>query len=338
MTLRAVACAALLSLTAMPAVAADQALVDAAKREGQVVWYTTQRAPFPGAVADAFRAKYGVEVKFAIYSAAEVPLRVSNEGKAGNQQADVFDGTEGVPSLKLEGLVLKWQPDSAKRLAPQFVDPNGYWVATNVYVLSPAFNTNLVPKGSEPKTFEDLLDPRWKGKMVWSATPTMTGPGGFIGAVLDRFGEEKGMDYLRKLHAQNITPILGSPATLNQVVTGEFPIALHVFSGQVADAMGKGVPISWIPMEPAVALLAVVGQPVNAPYPNAGKLLMDFLVSPEGQQIYAQHGHIGVDPAAKAKDAELRPDGIKYRAIYFSPDQIAQLAPRYAGIFRDIFR
>lgn len=318
--------------------AADQALIEAAKREGELTWYTTQRPPFANAAAAAFEAKYAIKVNQATYTSSDVALRISNEGRGGSPQADIFDGTEGVSALKKEGLVLQWQPDSAKRLPAQYVDPNGYWVAANIYVLSPAFNKDLVPKGGEPRTLDDLLDPKWQGKMVWSSTPTVSGSIGFIGLILTEFGDKKGTEYLHKLAAQNITPILGSPATLNQVVTGEYAIALHVFTGQVADAAAKGAPVAWIPMAPALALFAVIGLPKGAPHPNAGKLMMDFLLSEEGQQIYARYGYITVDPNVPPQDPSLRPDGMHYRALYFTPDQIADLLPKFSSVYQDIFR
>src|ERR1700754_1415381 len=130
-----------------PGRAADQALIDAAKREKQLTWYTTQRPPFAIAAAEAFRAKYGITVDHATYTSADVSLRIANEGRAGAMRADIFDGSDGVATLKAEGLVAQWLPESVQRLPQQFHDPNRYWVASNTYILSPAFNTGLVQRG-----------------------------------------------------------------------------------------------------------------------------------------------------------------------------------------------
>ena len=111
----------------------------------------------------------------------------------------MFDGTVTVVPLKKEGYVLKWMPDAAKDWPAEFRDPEGYWVATNIYVLTPAFNTKLIPPGSEPKTYQALLDPKYRGKMVWGASLSISAASGFIGTVLDEMGEDKGMAYLRAI-------------------------------------------------------------------------------------------------------------------------------------------
>ncbi len=119
-------------------------------------------------------------------------------------QADIFDGTSPTPPLKRAGLVQQWIPPSAELLPPQYVDRDHYWAATNLYVLTPGFNTELVPKGTEPKTYRDLLDPKWKGKMAWNSSPQTSAGPGFIGTVLADMGDEKGLAYLHDLSEQNI--------------------------------------------------------------------------------------------------------------------------------------
>ena len=80
-----------------------------------------------------------------------------------------------------------------------YKDPDGYWIASNLYINTPGYNTALVPKGTEPQTYQDLLDPKWHGKMAWNALPSTSGGVGFVGTVLAEMGEEKGMAYLREL-------------------------------------------------------------------------------------------------------------------------------------------
>ena len=321
-----------------PALAADQALVDAAKREGRVVWYTTQRPPFAIAAAEAFQAKYGIAVEHATYTSADVSLRIANEGRSGNMRADVFDGSDGVGSLKAEGLVDQWLPDSAKRLPGRFYDANGYWVASNTYILSPAFNTALIPNNGQPKSYEDMLDPKWKGRMVWSTTPTMSGAAGFIGLVLRVYGEEKGLDFLKKLAGQKAMSVMGGPAALNQLVTSEAAFDIHVFTRQVIDQAQKGAPVDWIPEMPALAVFAVIGRPKGAPHPNAGKLLMDFLVTKEGQEIYSKFGYVAVDPDIPLEDERMREAALDRNAHYFSPDEVLDSLPRFVKIYQEIFR
>jgi iron(III) transport system substrate-binding protein len=166
----------------------------------------------------------------------------------------------------------------------------------------------------------------------------MSGAPGFIALALTQLGEEKGVAFLHKLAAQKLTSVMGGPAALNQIVTSEYPIDLHVFTRQVIDAAHKGAPVDWIPTMPALAVFAVIGLPKKAPHPNAGKLLMDFLLSREGQEIYARFGYVAVDPDIPLEDPRMRAAGIDRSAHYFSPDQIAEQLPKFTKIYQDIFR
>ncbi len=235
--------------------AADQAMIDAAKKDERVTWYTTQIIDqFARPAAEAFEKKYGIKVDYLRTDSSELALRIVNEARAGKVQADIFDGTSPTPALKREGLVKQWIPPSAELLPPQYRDRDRYWAATNLYVLTPGFNTELVPKGTEPKTYQDLLDPKWKGKMVWNSAPQTSAGPGFIGTVLADMGEDKGMDYLRALAKQNVTSVkVSARQVLDQVIAGEYSIALQIFNNHAVISAQQGAPSAWIPMNPALA-------------------------------------------------------------------------------------
>ena len=164
------------------AFAIDSAVIDAAKREGEVVWYSTQIInQLVRPLAAAFENKYGIKVRYTRANANEVAVKILGESRAGRPQVDVFDGTSTVVPLKQEGFVLQWQPDAAKAYPDIYKDPQGYWIASNLYINTPSYNTSLVAPGSEPRTYQDLLDPKWRGKMAWNALPSASGGVGFIG-------------------------------------------------------------------------------------------------------------------------------------------------------------
>jgi len=176
--------AAAVSVVAGSAEAADPALIDAAKKEGEVVWYTTQIiGQLVRPVSAAFEKKYGIKVRSTRANSTELSVKIINESRAGKPQSDVFDGTSTVVPLKKEGYVLQWLPDPAKAYPALYKDPEGYWVANNLFFLTPGFNTALVPKGTEPRSYQALLDPKWRGKIAWSTSPTSSGGPGFIGTV-----------------------------------------------------------------------------------------------------------------------------------------------------------
>ena len=318
--------------------AADAALVDAAKKEGRVTWYTVQIADqIVRPIISGFERKYGIHVDFVRANSAQLSVRLSNEAKAGQVRASVFDGTGATVALKRENLVEKWVPDAD--LPKHLFDPEGYWIACNYYVNTPGFNTDLVPRGSEPKIFEDLLDPKWKGKMAWNVQPSISAGQGFVGSVLIAWGEEKARAYFAKLAKQNIAPLqVSGRQVLDLVIAGEFPIGLQIFNNHAFISASKGAPVDWIKMQPPLITYAVMSVPKGAPSPNAGKLLIDYIVSLEGQKIFADAGELPVHPSVKLRDPTLVPDGVAFKGTFLTPEELdARLVP-WTKIFDEYFR
>ena len=321
--------------------AADATLIAAAKREGEVVWYSTQIiSQLVRPVTAAFEKKYpGIKVRSTRANATETAVKILNEGKAGRIQADVFDGTTTVVSLKQAGYVLKWLPDASKDYPDDLKDPEGYWIANNIFIITPAFNTGLVPRGSEPKTYQDLLDPKWRGKMAWNGFPTPSGIGGFVGTVLAEMGEEKGRAYLRELAKQNIAPLPGSAReVLDHAIAGEYAIALQIFNHHAVISAKKGAPVDWIKMEPATGNLSTISVLKNAPHPNAAKLLADFIISKEGQEVFRAADYITAHPQVPASVPTLKPKEGNFRVRFFTPEQTEENMPKWKQVSDEIFR
>ncbi len=319
--------------------AADAALIEAAKKDGSVTWYTTQIVnQIAAPIADAFEKKYGVKVNYVRADNNEVILRLNSEAKAGKVQGDVFDGTVAT-SLIRDGLVLQWQPDSVKAMPKDYQDPQGYWVATNLYVHTPGINTALVPKGQEPKTHQDFLDPKWKGKMVWAARQASSAAPGFIGSVFADMGEEKGKAFLRELAKQNVAALgVSARQVLDQVIAGEYSIALNIFNNHATISAEQGAPSAWLPINPGLAVFSIAAITKNGPHQNAAKLLLDYLVSEEGQKIYSAANYISVHPNVPPKDPSLRPDGAKFKAIFVQPDEVEAKVAEWWKVYQEIFR
>ena len=336
---------AALALVAMalmmgPLKAADPALVAAAKKEGEVIWYTTQIVnQLVRPVAAAFEKKYGIKVRATRANATETAVKILNEAKANRLQADLFDGTTTVVPLKAENLVLQWLPDEAKAYPAQVKDPDGYWVANNLFVITPGFNTSLIPKGKEPRTYQDLLNPSLRGKMAWNGFPTSSGGGGFIGTVLTEMGQEKGMVYLRELAKQKIANLPGSAReVLDHVIGGEYSLALQIFNHHAVISAKKGAPVDWIPMEPATVTLSTLSVLKQAPHLNAAKLLADFIISREGQEVFARADYLPAHPEVPASVPTLKPDVGMFRAHFFTPEQTEENMPKWNVVLRDLFR
>jgi iron(III) transport system substrate-binding protein len=342
MHLRLARCAAFsaaLGVSCAPAVAADQALIDAARKDGQALWYTSLIIDqFVRPAAAAFEKKYGIKVEFVRGDASELAARLYNEAQGGHTQADIFDGTVVTVSLKKQNLVAKWSPESAARLPKEYVDPDGYWVSTNIYVNTPGYNTNLVPKGSEPTTYEALLDPKWRGKIAWGSTSQVSAAPGFVAMALRTMGEPKGMEYLQALSKQNVASLsVSARQVLDQVIAGEYAIALQIFNNHAVISASQGAPVAWIPMNPVMYTPSTFAIMKDAPHPNAARLLLDFLVSSDGQQIFRDADYLPVDPAIPPRDPSLRPDGVKLKGLFFSPEDIDAGLPKWTDIYKKLF-
>ncbi len=330
----------LFALAFSSAAVADETLVAAAKREGQVVWYTSQIInQLAQPVADAFAKQYGIKAQIVRADAAEITLRIINEAKANALQADIFDGTAAAPPLKRAGLVMAWQPDIAKTFPHQYVDKDGFWTATNLYIIAPSFNTDLVKRGTEPNVWEDLLDPKYKGKIAVSRGASTSGGAGLVGTVLHDMGKEKGLDFLQKLAGQNVTPIGSSARTVtDQVMQGEFAIGLMMSNNQPVSSARLGAPVDTLKWSSSLAAMNAAAVLKGSPHPNAAKLLLEFLVSEAGQQIFANADYLPVNPAVPAKEKRLTPEGGNFKAFYLTPEEVDEQIGEWDKIFKGLFK
>jgi ABC-type Fe3+ transport system substrate-binding protein len=327
-------------LASAPGCAADAALVAAAKREGKVVWYTTlivNQAIRP--LKEAFEKNYpGIELQYARADESPTAAKILAEAQAGRLQADVFDGLSSMVPLKRAGIVTPYIPPSAGLIPAELKDRDGYWIAILLYVFSPGINTTLVPKDSAPKTYQDLLDPRWRGKMAWNPG-SMAGAIGFVGSTLISMGDARGMDYLKALAGQRIVNIeASSRAILDQVIAGEYPIGLMMFNHHTVISAQKGAPSDWIKMEPVPVALDAVGIVKDSPHPNAAKLLVDFLTSEEGQKVLQKADYLPSMPRVPAMKVGLRPEDGGFKATFLRPDEIHDRIPGWIKIVSDLFK
>lgn len=319
----------------------DPALLDAARQEGQVVWYTgliVNQIVRP--MAEAFQKKYpGIEVRYSRASDTETAVKILNEGRAHRIQADVFDATNAIFPLLDAKLVAAYPPKAAAHYPAELKDPNGYWTATNLYFLTVAANTNLVKPDEMPRAFADLLDPRWKGQMAWTSELAPQGPPGFIHNVLTVMGEQSGMDYLRRFAAQEPVFVAASPrAVLDQVIAGEYKMGVMMYNHHAAISAGKGAPVQWLKIEPLVGLQSIIGILKDAPHPSAARVLEEFILSADGQRVMADNDYLPADPDVPARIAELKPEAGHFKVNLIPPQMVHDDLPQWRTIFHEVFR
>jgi ABC-type Fe3+ transport system substrate-binding protein len=319
----------------------DPKLIEAAKLEGQVVWYTTLVVnQIVRPLIQAFEQKYpGIKVNFVPANWQEVAQRVVNEGKAGNVKGDLFDAAAAFYPIRAAGFVERYIPKASANYPAEFKDPSGLWNANIIQILTPAINTNMVSAKDAPKTLEDLLDPKWREKMAWVNARGLGGPPGFVASVLMAMGKDKGMDYLRKLAKQKIANVPSNQrVVLDQCVAGQYPLVLCIYNYHAAISAADGAPVEWLKLNP-IQTFGPVALVKNSPHPNAAKLLLEFILSEEGQRIHSEAGYIPTHPNVPAKHATLKPAIGKFSVTTISPDMfyLGKESDEWIRIYTSLF-
>jgi iron(III) transport system substrate-binding protein len=191
-------------------------------------------------------------------------------------------------ALRREGLLQEIHSAHHKDHVHFAVPAHREWVATLQHVFVQAYNTNKVSKADVPKTYLDLLAPKWKGKLAIEGDDHE-----WLSSVIADMGHDAGVKFWRDLVARNgLSVRSGHPLLTNLVASGEVPLALTVYQYSVEQAKKKGSPIEWFVIEPAVSITNGVAVPRKAPHPHAALLFYDYLISPQGQRILAKIGYV----------------------------------------------
>lgn len=344
MTRRAVVAAlSLAAAVAMSSCAPKQegdSLYEAAKKEGVVNWYTgLLRQQLVDPLVAGFEARYpGVRVEIVGGQDTELLATIRSQVNAGKLEADLIDGPSMASSIIADGLAEPYVPANAADVPAQYKDADGLWTAPTLFFITTSYNTNLVKAGEEPKTLQDLLDPKWRGKMAWSGELTTAGPVGFIGGILQQMGEEQGTEYLKKLAAQQITTIPDNArVVMNKVIAGDYAIGLATYNHHAAGSKAKGEPIEWMPLEPVVATMARSMLLKGGPHPNSAKLLLDYLFSVEGQQVIREAGYIPSVASLAPKDEALKLNVDTIKVFAPTPAQEAAGMQKWVDLYHQLF-
>ena len=274
------------ALAVLHAAAQTPSLVDAAKKEGTLTLYTTIAEKDLAPIIKPFEDKYGLKVTVWRAGTDKVLQRTVQEARANRNDVDVVHfGSPEMEALAREKILKPVDDPVHKDLMPGSVPAHKQWAATILSVWVQAYNTNLIKKEELPRKWEDLLDPKWKGKLGIEAKDDDW----FATVVHQLGGEAQGLAFFRKLVETNgISVRKGHTLLNNMVVSGEVPLALTVYNYMPAQAKRKGAPIDWFAIEPAIARSNAVGVAAKAKHPNAGLLFYEYLLGPDGQAAMAK--------------------------------------------------
>jgi iron(III) transport system substrate-binding protein len=292
--------------------AQDAALVQAARKEGKVVWYTSLALPSSTAIAHAFRTKYtGIEVEVHRTGSQRVLQRVMQEASAGIKNADVIHTSDAghFELFKEKGVIVKYTPKGVEPFPAGFKDKDGFYYGMRATLSVIAHNPKLVPEKDAPKNWKDLLNPKWKGKMV-SAHP---GYSGIIMTHVLALVNLHGWEYFRELAKNGLHLVQSANDPAGVVASGERPIGVNGAEYFYYKTQKQGNPIRIVyPTEGVPLVVSPTAIAKDAPRPNAAKLFTEFIFTKESQQLLADKeglytGHPEVTyPADKPKLKDLK--------------------------------
>jgi iron(III) transport system substrate-binding protein len=260
-------------------------IIAAAKKEGTLTLYTTFAEKDQPTLIKPFEAKYGVKVSIWRAGTDKVLQRTLAEAAARKYDVDAIHfGSPEMEALSREKILQAVSSPLHKELQPGSVPAHREWAATLLSVWVQVYNTNLIKKSDLPRTYGDLLDPKWKGKLGIEAKNQ-----DWFASVVDVMGGgDKGLKFFRDLVAQNgISARTGHTLLNNMVIAGEVPLALTVYNYMPEQAKKKGAPIDWFALEPAVARSNAVGVARRAPHPNAALLFYEYMLGDAQQHLVA---------------------------------------------------
>jgi ABC-type Fe3+ transport system substrate-binding protein len=303
-----------------------QILENGARTESALLVYATGTQIQP--VLDAFTRKYPF-VKPQLYQAGsdEVARRAVEEFKAGRNQADAFElAITGLLIPRDTGVLQPYYSPELDNYPSDARDAKGYWVVVRESYTGLGWNTKLVNSLEAPKTYEELLDPRWKGQMAVSGSPSTIA--NWVGAMVLTYGEP----FVQKFSAQQMmVHDVTSRAIADMMISGEVPMSPTTYNSHVAASKAKGAPLEWRPMNPVPVLDTAFALASKSVHPHAALLLADFLLSKLGQEEYAKIGY-------NSARADLPQESKELQKLYLSnrPNYIDEFE-KWVRLSRKVF-
>ena len=305
-----------------------QKLIDGAKKEGALVWYMSASIEDAQAILLAFNKKYPfLKTDFFRAGSARLFNRIMNEARAGKVLFDLV-AVRGLETHQLvkAGLLQPYVSPESAAYPAGFKDSKGYWVdyfdSYNVI----GYNTQLVARDQAPKSWEDLLDPKWKGKIALDEENFS-----WYGAMTQKWGKEKTQRYMRALAKQDIQLRNGQTLIAQLMAAGEFSVAM-VLAHRIEKMKEQGAPVEWVTtLDPVTVSLHPIGLAAKAPHPNAAKLFVDFILSKDGQQLLLS---IERTPARPGIDTKMEARKLK---LFPMPPELGERYEQFQKEFREIF-
>lgn len=305
-------------------------LIAGAKQEGEVTVYTSETVDDEAALSAAFRKKYGLRLNLWRGSANDILQRTVTEARGGRFAVDTIEtGAITMESLEREQLLQRAESPAFADLKPEAIRPHHEWIGTRYNVFVAAYNTGAVNKSDLPKSYADLTNPKWKGKLGVEAESS-----DWFGTLTEAMGGERGVALFRNIVAQNgISVRRGHTLLANLVVSGEVPLAISTYLYKVAQLKGRGAPIDWFAIPPVVARFEGVGVARHAPHPYAAMLYFDFMLT-DAQAILAGRDFLPASAKVPPSAAAALPPGTAL--TFIDPGKALDQNQKWSTSYRQI--
>ena len=279
------------SLEKLPAAEREKKLLEGAKKEGEMVWYTNSGIENATRYIQGFKKKYpSINANFWRSKTRQVTQRIVAEANAGKHLVDVIKpSTDLLPILLERNLIGKY--DTPLRAIYPAHAKSPFYTNMNYAFRVFAFNPRKVNAKDAPKSWDDLLQPKWKNEILFDESSLEE-----VMAMLAAWGKERTVNYLNKLTQQNLMIRVGRDTTTQMMMAGEGNLAVTTYAYNNEGLRAANAPVDWVAEDLIPALIYPLTLARNAPHPHAAALFYDYLISEEGQRLIAREGRVVAHP------------------------------------------
>ena len=282
----------------LPVSERHKALVKGAQAEGELAVYGAMRVDELSQLLKVFNKRYPfLKLNMARLAGRRVVTRIETEYRAGRHTVDIAGGFANIAhSLKVGGLIDPYYSPERRFFPLKNNDKEGYFAPSYITPVVLGFNPKIVSRADLPKTYEELLNPKWKGKLFMDEEDY-----DWFVVIMRQFGRSKGLDFMKKLAANDIAVRRSRILQLQMIVAGERPIGIALHGNSLLDFKDKGAPIDYVILEPYFAKPSEIMIGRYAPHPHAAALFLDWILSEEGQSLQSSFGRIVARKGIKSR-------------------------------------
>ena len=321
----------------------QQMLLKGARKEGRMVIYSSLIVnQMLRPLTEGFKKKYPfLEVKYWRGSSGKTFRKVTAEMRAKSLAADVIEGSGITGRLIKAKIALPFYSPELAAYPKKYRDPNRVWATTRFRYIGGAYNTKLVAKKDVPKNMNDLLDPKWKGKIAWRAGTNSSGQLITITTLLLAWGDDKTNAFLSQFAKQNPVPLhMSNRGVVDRVIEGEYWLAVGASAHHPIISARKGAPVGPMLLDPVPTLNATISILNGVPHPHAAMLMVDFILSKEGQTLFQKAGYLPAHPGVPAaKDLQqIVPSVAGKQEFFVSPEALLKTTKKSKNLARKYFK